>query len=155
MNDSLVFHFRSQWHFLRGLTRDLLQSMTNDDLLKSPAPTLGPWWKQFRHMGRVQENYLEAVGRGTVKFGVEGASYTGGPSKQALIRYLTQLDQRLNSMLDGDQQAISIDWFGEKKSLAQHFLYLADHEVLHHGQWIVYKKLLGGTFPKSWSVWGL
>ncbi len=106
-------------------------------------------------MGRVQENYLEAVSKGIVKFGVEGTSYTGGPSKQALIRYLARLDERLNSLLDRDHQAISIDWFGEKKSLAQHFLYLADHEVLHHGQWIVYRKQLGGKFPKSWSAWAL
>ncbi len=41
----LIEHFGSQWRFLRGLTKDLLESMTNDDLLKSPAPTLGPWWK--------------------------------------------------------------------------------------------------------------
>jgi uncharacterized damage-inducible protein DinB len=155
MNDGLILHFRSQWRFLRGLTKDLLESMTDDDLLKSPTPVLGSWWKQFRHIGRVQENYLEAVSKRTVRFGVEGASYTGGPSKESLIRYLVELDERINSLLDGNHQAISIDWFGEKKSLSQHLLYLADHEILHHGQWIVYQKQLGGSFPKSWSVWGV
>jgi uncharacterized damage-inducible protein DinB len=154
MSRDLIEHFGSQWHFVRGLTRDLLESLSDQELTATPGLSLGCWWKQFRHMGRVQENYLEAIETRTVRFGIEGTSYSAGPSKGNLLKYLAGLDFRLMNYLQGDID-LKIDWFGEQKSLAQHLMYLADHEVLHHGQWIVYRKQLGGGFPASWSTWGL
>jgi len=137
------------------MTNDLLESVTNEDLHKSPDESLGPWWKQFRHMGRVQENYLQAVESGTVQFGFEGASYNGGASKIELQKYLINLDNRLAAIIKNTDVSLKINWFGENKSLGQHLMYLADHEVLHHGQWIIYRRQLGGVFPPSWSAWDL
>jgi len=154
MSRDLLEHFRLQWSFVRGLSGDLLESLSDEELLSTPSDSLGSWWKQFRHMGRVQENYLEAVETGTVRFGIEGCSYSGGPSKVNLQKYLAGLDSRLMTCLKGDT-GMKIEWFGEQKSLGQHFMCLADHEVLHHGEWIVYRKQLGGSFPASWSTWGL
>ena len=155
MNDCLIDHFTSQWRFVRSLTNDLLESILDEDLLKTPALALGPWWKQFRHMGRVQENYLQAIDTGTVRFGFEGTSYKDGAAKNKLKEYLGNLDKRLNTVVESGKETSAINWFGERKSLAQHLLCLADHEILHHGQWIVYQKQLGGNFPPSWSAWGL
>lgn len=151
----MINHFKSQWRFVRGLTIDLLESLSEEKLLKTPAPSLGAWWKQFRHVGRVQENYIEAIGTKKVKFGYESGSYKGGASKEKLKEYLQNLDEKLFSMLDKTSEDVEIDWFGEQKKLATHLMYLSDHEVLHHGQWVVYQKLMGGVFPQSWDVWGL
>ena len=154
MTSDLLEHFKVQWAFVRGLTQDLLESLSDDDLMVTPDPHLGSWWKQFRHVGRVQENYLAAIETGSIRFGIEGSSYFGGPSKANLLSYLATLDTKLAKCVasKGDSR---IDWFGEQKSLGQHLMYLADHEVLHHGQWIVYRKLRGSNFPQSWAVWGL
>jgi uncharacterized damage-inducible protein DinB len=58
-------------------------------------------------------------------------------------------------MIKGGLPRQTIDWFGEPKSVGEHLMCLADHELLHHGQWIVYRRLLGGAFPKSWDQWGV
>jgi uncharacterized damage-inducible protein DinB len=155
VNDLLLSHFESQWKLLRGLSRDLLLSLSDDELKMSPGANLGPWWKQFRHVGRVQENYLNALATGTMKFGFEGTSYTGDPSNRSLDAYLERLDRRLAALIKDGSTREAVNWFGEPKSVDQHLLYLADHELLHHGQWIVYRKFLGGPFPKSWHLWGL
>lgn len=155
MSDPLLDHFKSQWQFARGLTLDLLDALSGEELLLSPHGSLGPWWKQFRHVGRVQENYIAAAKTGRVNFGIEGCAYRGGADKSTLRKYLENLDSQGLRLIETTPPDTSIDWFGEQKSLAQHLLYLVDHEILHHGQWVVYRKELGGGFPKSWSAWGL
>ena len=52
--------FKSEWNFTRKLTLELLDSLTDVELSKSPGGDLGPFWKQFRHVGRLQECYVEA-----------------------------------------------------------------------------------------------
>jgi uncharacterized damage-inducible protein DinB len=143
MRDPLIDHFKSQWKFLRGLTNDLLESISQEEMVRSPGTSVGPWWKQFRHVGRVQENYLNAINTGAVKFGFENTTYRGHDSKEELQKYLRTLDDRLNSLLQTEIRQPDIDWFGKKVTIAKHLLYLADHELLHHGQWILYARLMG------------
>src|SRR6185436_11072076 len=92
--------FSSAWTFTRGLTTDLLEDMSDSDLLFLPGPQLGAFWKQFRHVGRVQECYMDALTTGSVDFTVEGKSYDQGPSKKWLQEYLKRLDDNLFAMVD-------------------------------------------------------
>ncbi|HEY7221138.1 MAG TPA: hypothetical protein VH985_22390, partial [Candidatus Binatia bacterium] len=80
MSDPLIDHFVAQWKFLRDLTKDLFESISQEEMERSPKANVGPWWKQFRHVGRVQENYLNALDTGAVKFGFEDATYRGRES---------------------------------------------------------------------------
>jgi uncharacterized damage-inducible protein DinB len=154
-SNELTSYFLTQWSFLRGLTIDLLLELNEQELTLSPHPTLGPWWKQFRHIGRVQENYISAIRTGQVDFSIQSATYHGGASKTALIAYLRKLDDELLNLISSKNESFTIDWFGEQKPLCNHLLHLCDHETLHHGQWVTYRSILGGQFPKSWAVWGL
>ena len=152
MTDPLVDHFISQWKFLRGLTKDLLESISQEEMVRAPNASVGPWWKQFRHVGRVQENYLNAIDTGAVKFGFENTTYRGRESKEELQKYLQRLDDLLNSLLETEIRQRDIDWFGKKVTIAKHLLYLADHELLHHGQWTLYARLMGSKLPPGWKA---
>ena len=55
MDDVKSRAFDAPWRLARGLSRDLLLSLKDSDLLFSPGERVGPLWKQFRHLGRVQE----------------------------------------------------------------------------------------------------
>ena len=155
MTDPLIDHFISQWKFLRGLTRDLLETISQEDIVRAPSTSVGPWWKQFRHVARVQENYLNAIETGAAQFGFEGTTYRGRESKAELQHYLQRMDDRLNALLQSEIRQSEIDWFGKKLPVARHLLNLADHELLHHGQWILYARILGKQMPPSWKVWGV
>ena len=155
MSDPLIDHFISQWKFLRGLTRDLLETISQDEMARAPDPSVGPWWKQFRHVARVQENYLTGIETVTVKFGFEGTTYQGGESKAELQKYLQRMDNRLYAFLQTEIRQPEIDWFGQKMPIAKHLLCLADHELLNHGQWILCARILGKKMPPSWQAWGV
>ncbi len=147
--------FRSAWTFTRGLTRDLLTVMSTDDLLFVPGPRLGPLWKQFRHVGRVQECYMEALTTKKINFTPEGKSYDRGPQKEWLDDYLDRLDKGLFELMRDVDWTSEVDWFDEKVNLFEHLMRMESHETLHHGQWIVYLRLLEKPFPESWAAWGL
>ncbi len=155
MKSDLLNHFLDQWRFLRSLTYDFIESTSELELRNSPSSAVSPLWKQFRHVGRVQENYLSALDSGMIKFTTEGCSYIGGSDKQQILLYLRELDEKLLATIKSIDPATSVDWFGEPLSLAKHLLCLADHEVIHQGQWVVYRNIQGGKFPAKWSVWGL
>lgn len=139
----------------RKRTLDLIDCLAENDLDFAPYPSVTPFWKQFIHLGGVQEEYLEAVGTGKIQFrGDASSSYQGGKSKVGIREYLSSLDRRLELIFREAKTNTQIDWFGEKISLRQHFHRMLEHEMLHHGEWVVFMKVLGKSFPKSWSVWG-
>ena len=65
MTDDLTTRFQAKWGFARGLTRDLLRFVDASDLAFGPSK--GPLWKHFRHLGRVQENYLRGIETGRIR----------------------------------------------------------------------------------------
>lgn len=147
--------FRSAWSFTRGLTLDLLEEMSESDLLFLPGQQLGAFWKQFRHVGRVQECYIDALSTGNIDFSPEGKSYDHGPSKEWLKAYLKRLDENLFELSQTVEWTAQMDWFGEKVNIFDHLMRMVMHETLHHGQWVVYVRLMNKPFPESWGVWGL
>jgi len=152
----LIHRFEEQWRFARGLTRDLLLSMEGGDLSFSPGQGIGPLWKQFRHVGRVQENYQRAFATGRIEFGFEGTSYGGDASRHELISYLDRLDAELNERLRtlGPVTRL-IEWPGENVDWFEHLSRMVQHEILHHGMFIYCAKLARRTMPKSWEAWGI
>jgi len=155
MNDELIQRFDSQWRFSRGLTRELLESLEPHELAFSPAQGLGPLWKHFRHLGRVEENYLDAVETGKVVFGFDNTTYRGDASRQSLDDYLARIDQRLMEVLTTCYSIRTVDWFGSNVDIYTHFTRMAYHETFHHGMFVVYARLLGRSFPSGWKAWGL
>jgi hypothetical protein len=155
-NNEQVRAFDAHWRLARGLSCDLLRSLEDTDLLFSPGDHVGPLWKQFRHLGRVQENYLRAMDGGRVVFTCEGLTYSGGPSRQHLLSYLNQLDadltRRLKSMTGSSRL---IQWPEETVDLHEHLRRMLEHEILHHGMFIVSVQILGRPYPESWRTWGL
>jgi DinB superfamily len=148
--------FEGQWRFARGLTRDLLLSLEEIDLSFSPGEGIGPLWKQFRHVGRVQENYQRALATGRIEFSFEGTSYGGGASRKNLLTYLDRLDAELNESLRalGSDPRL-IEWPGENVDWFEHLSRMVHHEILHHGMFIFCAKVQGQPMPKSWQAWGI
>ena len=133
MNNDFLERFDSRWRFARGLTKDLLQSLEPDELVFTPGQDLGPFWKHFRHLGRVEENYLQAVETGRVDFGFENTTYRGDASRESLVDYLERIDRRLAQALATCDSTQSVDWFGSNVDIYSHFTRMVEHELLHQG----------------------
>jgi DinB superfamily len=137
------------------LTLELLDSLTDTELSQTPSPELGPFWKQFRHVGRLQECYMEALNTKKIKFDYRNKRYRGGCSKNALKAYLRALDRELVQAFGGIDLNATIEWEGEMASVFQHLMRMLAHEILHHGQWIVYARLMEKQLPPGWKAWGV
>lgn len=72
-----------------------------------------------------------------------------------LERYLQEQDRGLWRQLDDTAFDSIIDWGQEKVDVYEHLQRMVNHETLHHGQLIVYRKALDRAFPASWAAYGL
>jgi hypothetical protein len=147
--------FKSEWTFARGLTLELLDSLTDTELTYALGPGLAAFWKQFRHVGRVQECYVEALNTKRIKFDYANERYRGGCSKERLRSYLQELDRELFDILESLDWNLNIEWDAKAVTVLQHLLWMVAHETLGHRQWIVYTRLMGKKLPPSWKAWGI
>ncbi len=145
---------QAEWADARHLTRDLLRACSAPDLAFVLHPSSGPVWKQFRHIGRVHENYLAALETRQIVFDPTEGSYEGGSVGAALDAYFDQLDLRHDEVFACIAPDCRVDWWGEPVSVGAHLLRLLTHETLHHGQLMLCWRAIGKPFPPSWAVWG-
>ena len=117
-------------------------------------PQCEPLWKQFRHMGRVHENYLSTLTFGQVKFDTLGGSYDGKASKLDLNDYFERLEKCHCDIFANIRSDQVVSWFGDDVRPIIHLSRLLAYEMLHHGQLILYWRVLGYSFSKSWANWG-
>lgn len=150
----MIAEVQAEWTAMRQLTVDLLDACSNDELHFALAPGQGALWKQFRHIGRVQEDYLLAFETGHVVFDPANGSFTGAATVPDLTAYLARIDARHTEMLQTLDPNRTVDWFGEMVSAQTHLVRLISHETLHHGQLMLAWMALGHKFPPSWAAWG-
>jgi len=106
-------------------------------------------------MGDVQICYNEAIKTGKADFNKYRKDYSIEGSKKKLKEFLEEVNQKMLSLIKENPDA-RVEWFGEAWTLEQHIRALIEHEILHQGELVVYLRVLGLKFPKSWkSVWGL
>jgi uncharacterized damage-inducible protein DinB len=146
--------FERRWHFVRGLTLSLLNTLDDDDLTFTPGTGLGALGLQFRHLGRIQCNYIVALRTKRMEFGAPHLEATD-LSVAGLRTYLHQADSELSGVIEDLAWDSTVDWFGENVDAEEHLHRMTQHETLHHGQLIVYVTVLGRRFPMPWSAYGL
>ncbi|TSC97092.1 MAG: hypothetical protein CEN88_192 [Candidatus Berkelbacteria bacterium Licking1014_2] len=144
----------SEWQSIRQLTLDLLDVIPDDKLDFTIGKNMGSLGKQYRHIGDVQLCYSEAIKTGKISFSNYKRDYSIENAKEKLKSFLQEIDKEMLKLIEENPQT-KIDWFGDKLSLENHINALIQHEILHHGELIVYARTLSLTFPKSWNVWGL
>ncbi|MFX1316573.1 MAG: DinB family protein [Promethearchaeota archaeon] len=142
------------WKLFRKLTYDLLESLSEKMLSKTVSKNMGSIGKQFRHLGDVQLCYNEAIKNGKIDFSKYRRDYSIENSKLKLKQFLGKMDEEMYLLIEKNKN-VEIDWGFAKVSLVEHMNFLIQHEILHHGELIVYMRSLELRFPKSWEdIWG-
>jgi len=139
---------------MRQLTVDLLKELPEEHLDFSVGKNMGTIGKQFRHIGDVQVCYNEAIKTGKIDFDKYRRDYSIESSRVKLLEFLEEVNGEMLRLIE-ENEGMTIDWFGEELSLEEHLKALIEHEILHHGELIVYIRVLGLKFPRSWGIWGL
>lgn len=150
------------WKFHRGLALDMLKSISEDQLQLTVGENMGTLGQQFRHILKIEIEYLEAIQNKKVAPPVGKPDREVANSKERLIALFDdnekQITETLNSLESEDPEKFMIDWTHwdvPEMNLIDHMHALADHNNLHNGEIIVYAKTHNIPFPKSWEPWGL
>lgn len=142
------------WQAMRQLTLDLLDELPEEHLSFTVGKNMGTIGKQYRHIGDVQICYGNAIKTGKISFSDYKRDYSLESSKEKLKNFLQDVNEEMLKLIE-ENPDVKIDWFGESLDLNQHLKALIEHEILHHGELVVYIRTLGIKFPKSWELWGL
>ncbi len=142
------------WKLFRNLTYDLLNSLPEKMLEKTVGKNMGSIGKQFRHLGDVQLCYNEAIKTLKIDFSKYRRDYSIENSKIKLKQFLEEVNKEMYELIEKNNN-IEIDWGFTKVSLIDQLSFLIQHEILHHGELIVYMRSLELRFPKTWEdMWG-
>ncbi len=127
-------------------------------------PNMGSLGKQFKHIGRIQLGYTDALRTGRLIFWKPLGDPSLESEKNALLSFLEANDRQLFSVLRAttEEQLLYLRIDGTGKShqsnneLSVYDLVddLTMHEILHQGELVVYMKTLGLAFLESWKLWG-
>ena len=151
----------SQWDFHHALSMDLLKSLADEQLTLTIGKNVHTLGEQFRHMARVQVQYVEALETRRIAVPLVAIEADMAQSRARLFDLRTETDVKMRELLakfsneELDKTGINWEYWGAlSMKIPQHILALADHENLHNGQLIMYVTMLGLQFPESWNVWG-
>ena len=149
------------WWYVRGLTYNFLDEIPEQKLTeKLPRPALNQIGKHFLEMGDVTIAYAEGLETGTLSFEKVRWEFPTSDvaSKSVLTAHLKKSDKILKGALKNAKGDVGrrYNLGGDKLSLYDVIMWLAMHEILHHGQLVSYGYLLKTGFPDSWvEQWAL
>lgn len=151
-----------------GLIHDLLQSLSDSDLVVAPIPGCGTFGKQFRHILDIRGSYRDAVVHGRLDFYREDIDHALENDKARLVAQFRELNDSILEIMESiagkGQPDTKIDchatvkYLGPEMSYATPFQILsmmAEHDVFHEGELALYLRTMGIEFPESWKIWGL
>ena len=154
--------FKKLWNFHRGHTLDLLKTLSDEELGFSVGQNMGTLGQQFCHLCRVDDQYISAIETLRVENNRKKLEFPLETSVSKLTEQLEgdgrKLFQIIKDMSEESVENIKIDWtyWKEKElGLLEHLNNMLEHEILHHGQLIVYFRIMNKKFPESWSAWGI
>ncbi len=159
---TLLEQLIDRWEFTRGETREVLQSLHDDQLMFRPeGDKWQPLYYQFNCAARSQLVYTKAVQEGRMDFGWFGSKDLPGKdeatSGETIGKFLDTADALWLAALNraGSAEAV-IKWPDGDKALAIHIASLMEHERMHLGQLISYFTLAGYELPagfrRNWAL---
>lgn len=159
----LVNSFIDGWNSTRAETLEILDSLDNKKLQFKPK---GEKWQklywEFGCIGRTQIVYAEAVKTGKMDFSLFHSAHmpkkTDNQTKKSIKKFLEETNKKWVSAIKSkaENEDYKIAWPGFKMPLLNHVASLAEHERLHHGQFISYFTIADFKLPKGFkSNWAL
>ena len=153
---SAVEGFRRHWEFAHAMTLDFASEVPNAYWEFSPHARFAPFCKQLRHVVCVRGLYNETLSTGRADWARKHEQYTGGVSRDELVRALSQKHDELLAILNTAYDALSLEFIGRQINFAEFAHVMIQHEAIHQGQWSLYASLAGFETPLRWRLnWGL
>ncbi len=153
---SSVEEFRRHWEFVHAMTLDFARDVPDSSWEFSPHPRFAPFCKQLRHVVCVRSLYNETLAAGRADWSRKHEHYTGGLSRDELMRAVAEKNDELGATLDRTNDDLVVEFIGRPFTFGEFAHVMTQHEAIHQGQWSLYASLAGFETPLSWRLnWGL
>lgn len=155
MSEQLLQEIKDHWQQLRGMTYDLLDAITDEDLgLRLNFPESQALGYQFWCMLGTQESWMALLRSGEWDTWACSLDTIEGPVNRETIKaHLQAADQRLFETLE-DRDLLAA--YPSGSAPLMNYLLLVEHESHHQGQLINFIYAHHLPIPKSWvAKWAL
>ena len=168
MKNSEIWNQLENYKIHRKLSRDLLLSLSQEQLSVKPFSVSGTFGKQFRHLIDIERSCIESLITGSLSFFRSSIDHSIENDKEKLIQGMDAEDRKL------DQIFVSIQWekandksidcsqavkyLGDNNKLTsqvQILSWITEHEIFHEGELALHVRNEKLKFPSSWMIWGL
>ncbi len=126
----------ADWKYGRGIILKFVSELSDDDLDKRlPRKNYNTIRLQVEELARIQSCYVDALTTKRMKFGGNPVQDT---SKYGLMKYMAELDEKLEKTLDTFDGTETICWHGHSKIIHEHISAMIGHEQMHIGQIVAF-----------------
>ena len=148
--------FKRHWEFVHAMTLAFAAEVPDQRWDFSPHPRFAPFSKQLRHVVCVRGIYNDALVSKHADFSRKHSHYSGGLTRDELVRALTNKHDELMAILGTIENDLVIEAFGKQFNFAEFGHVMVQHESIHQGQWSLYATLGGFETPLQWRLnWAL
>ncbi|MEZ4867439.1 MAG: DinB family protein [Caldilineaceae bacterium] len=157
MGTTVAHQLKIHWQQLRGMTYDLLEQLSAEDLVKRlPFSTSQEIQTQFFCMLGTQESWLSVLQQGKMDdwdCSLQPVPFGQAQSIDQLRAHLARADHALFEALD---QLDLLQPIADGHTPLHHYMVLVEHEAHHQGQLINFIYALDLPIPRSWAdKWAL
>ena len=168
MKNSEIRNQLENYKIHRKLTRDLLLSLSQEQLSVKPFKISGTFGKQFRHLIDIERCYVESLITGSLTFFRSSIVHSIENDKKRLIQEMDSEDGKLvqifgsiqwekanDKTVDCSQAVKYLGYNNKLASKVQILSWITEHEIFHEGELALYVRNENLKFPGSWINWGL
>ena len=130
----------SDWEWVRNLTLKFIESIPENKLSFTPGHGFGTLGQQLRHTAAVQECYLIGLETGKINFSQKRKDVDLEQSKEKMMTFMKQLDERLRKALENADLDHVIEWKVWENIPNPT---MTQHEIFHQGIWQLYAAQVG------------
>ena len=136
----------ADWKQTRSITLEFISQLSDADFDKQlPRKELNTIRLQLEELAAMQEDWQAAMSTKTMDFSESYALMD--TSRQGLAAKFAELDHQLETLLASLDGSEVIDWYGNEKSIYEHFSSMISHEMMHIGQIIAFCYATGIHIP--------
>ena len=100
MTNPGISNFLDTFKYHRKLTRDLLYSLSQEQLALKPISKAGSFGKQFRHLLDIERRYVESLNNGSLTFFRSHIDHSMEIDRERLIKEIDLEDRKLEKIFE-------------------------------------------------------
>ena len=156
--NSIMTGYWPLFRLYQRMRMQLMQMVTDKELLFSPGGANPPLGVLCREIGEVERAYIDSFKQFSIDFSYRNSEPGLERSVSRLVTWFAALDEELQATIEGlseeDIQQRKVDRGGDFRIPVRHQLAIYQEAlIIFYGKVSVYLKVMGKALPEHWHEW--